>query len=87
LNDWLPDLIEIADQLLVGPRENWLLSRGHDVTEMIALHIESKGIKGITAQRVEMYLRLACEKSDYQNSPMGRKLVKLPTDECFLDFT
>jgi hypothetical protein len=80
------DLIEIAEQLLKNSILKWELSRGHDVTEMLSLHLEFLGFKGTNAQKVELCLRLACEKNEYKDSPMGKKLRQLAAEDCFLEF-
>ncbi len=59
------------------PPLDWSLSRGHDLTEMFALHLESRGNKGITAEKLELMLRLACEAAEFHISPMGRQLAAL----------
>lgn len=69
------DLIETAKRLDRESPLNWSLSRGHDLTEMLALHLESRGQRGITAEKIELMLRLACEFSEFQSSPMGRRIA------------
>jgi hypothetical protein len=69
------DLLETAKRLDRESPTIWSLSRGRDLTEMLALHLESRGQRGITAEKIELLLRLACEFSDFERSPMGRRLV------------
>jgi hypothetical protein len=72
---YIDDLIKAAKCLDREWPSGWSLSRGHDLTEMLALHLEQRGQKGITAVKLELMLRLACEFADFQRSPMGRRLV------------
>lgn len=69
------DLIEAAKRLDRESPTDWSLSRGHDLTEMLALHLENRGQRGMTAEKLELMLRLACEFSDFQGSPMGKQLA------------
>lgn len=78
------DLVEVAEKTNFGWPALWSLSRGHDVTEMIYLHLESKGFKGLNSSKIELMLRLACESNDYRCSPMGQKLIKADP-ECLLE--
>lgn len=71
------DLIEAAKRLDREKPLDWSLSRGHDLTEMLALHLEARGKKGITAEKIELMLRLACEFSEFQRSPMGKRISSL----------
>lgn len=68
------ELIEAAKRLDREFPTAWSLSRGHDLTEMLALHLESRGHRGITPEKIELMLRLACEFTDFERSPMGRRL-------------
>lgn len=68
------DLIAKAGQLDRESSTVWSLSRGHDLTEMLALYLEHHGVRGMTAEKIELMLRLACEFSDFKASPMGRRL-------------
>lgn len=69
------DLIEAAERLDRESPLGWSLSRGHDLTEMLSLHLECRGKKGMTAEKLELMLRLACELAEFQGSPMGRRLA------------
>lgn len=75
--EYTDDLIEAAKRLNRESPLSWSLSRGHDLTEMLALHLETRGQKGITAEKIELMLRLACEFSEFQSSPMGRRITSL----------
>lgn len=75
--EYTDDLIEEAERLDREASSRWSLSRGHDLTEMLSLHLESRGNRGMTADKLELMLRLACEFSDFQRSPMGKQLAGL----------
>lgn len=69
------DLVEAAKCLDRESPLRWSLSRGHDLTEMLALHLEHRGHRGVTAEKLELMLRLACELAEFQDSPMGKQLA------------
>jgi hypothetical protein len=69
------DLIQAAKKLDRESPTLWTLTRGHDLTEMLALHLEHRGHRGITGEKLELLLRLACEFKDFEKSPMGRRLT------------
>jgi len=81
---YIDDLIDEADTLRKRNVVKWSLSRGHDVTEFLSLHLEERGSKGLSRERLELMLRLACELSDYKNSPMGRQLLADGSADSFL---
>ncbi|WP_348733540.1 hypothetical protein [Rheinheimera texasensis] len=70
---YVEDLIAEAKRLDREYPAPWSLSRGHDVTEMLAMYFERSKHKGMTSDRIELMLRLACEFSEFIQSPMGRK--------------
>lgn len=74
--EYIDDLILVAERLNREQPSGWSLSRGHDLTEMIALYVERVGHRGMSAEKIELLLRLACEFTDFENSPMGRRLSK-----------
>lgn len=69
------DLVEAATCLDRESPSAWSLSRGHDLTVMLALHLEDRGKRSITAEKLELMLRLACEFTEFQSSPMGKRLA------------
>lgn len=75
--EYTDDIIEAAERLDREASSSWSLSRGHDLTEMLSLHLECRGQKGMTADKLELMLRLACEFSEFQRSPMGKQLAEL----------
>lgn len=83
---YVDELIRMADIVERSNPTPWSLSRGHDVTEMLSLHLDSLGKKGLHRERLEMLLRLACELCSFQESPMGKQLGKQAESDCFLDF-
>jgi hypothetical protein len=82
----IEDLKQIAKKLEADWPTSWSLSRGHDVTEMLYLHLDARGIKGLNRSEVELMLRLACEVNEYRESPMGQKLLSNDVEDCFLAF-
>lgn len=74
--EYTDDLIEEAKRLNRESPVSWSLSRGHDLTEMLLLHLEFRSQRGMTAEKLELMLRLACERADFQDSPMGKQLAK-----------
>ena len=81
---YIDDLVDEAEALDKSHAAKWALSRGHDVTELLSLHLEDRGSRGLTRERVELMLRLACELSDYKNSTMGKQLLADGAENCFL---
>lgn len=73
--EYTDELVEAAKRLDRESPLSWSLSRGHDLTEMLALHLECRGQKGISAEKLELMLRLACEFAEFQKSPMGKRLA------------
>lgn len=74
-NLYIPELIEEADSVDRSFPSKWSLSRGHDVTEMLALHLTYLVKKFEVRQpRVEELLRVGCEQHEYFSSPVGRDL-------------
>lgn len=73
--EYVDDLIQMAAKLDRESPSSWSLTRGHDLTEMLALYLEQRGHKGMTKERLELMLRLACEFDDFKRSPMGRRFA------------
>lgn len=72
----IDELIETAAKLDRESPTLWSLSRGHDATEMLALHLESRGHRGISTEKIELMLRLACEFTEFERSPMAKRINK-----------
>ncbi|SEA02024.1 Protein of unknown function [Alkalimonas amylolytica] len=70
------DLVSIAEKLDRETPNDWSLSRGHDVTKMLSMHLETRSRRKVTTESIEMMLRLACEKFEFENSPMGKRFIK-----------
>lgn len=81
---YIDDLIDEAEALRKRHVVKWSLSRGHDVTEFLSLYLVERGSRGLSRERLELMLRLACELTDYKSSAMGRQLLAAGPDECFL---
>lgn len=71
----IDDLVDEASTLNKNHSRKWELSNGHDITEMLALHLEYKTkTKGIVKEKIERELRLGCELSDFILTPMFAKM-------------
>lgn len=84
--EYIDDLLDLADQLERDTATPWALTRGHDATEMLALHLEAGGQRTLTRERLELLLRLACEIDAYRDSPMGKRLRSGGETDCFIAF-
>ena len=73
----LTDELEcIANKLRKDITKKWALSRGHDITEMLAEYINFHKKKKLSSSKIETMLKLACEREDFCNSPMGQQLER-----------
>lgn len=70
------DLINKARELRKIYSNSWSLSRGHDVTEMLRLFLEARK-KRLDIVSLEMMLRMACEKSYFEYSSVGKKFIDM----------
>lgn len=70
------DLIEEALSLDKKVPTKWALSRGHDITSMLAAYIEFKSDIRVTPEKIEGQLRLSCELSEFKNTPMYLKMIR-----------
>lgn len=70
-------VFSIADELLETYGSGWELSRGHDLTEMLSRYLTSHGSRIIRRPEVESDLRIACEFSFFENTPIGKVLHSL----------
>lgn len=66
------DLLEEAELLLQKHSSKFVLSRGHDITEMLSQILTKKKGKKILRSDVELGLRLAIEKCEINISPMSK---------------
>lgn len=71
---FVDNLIELSEKVDKDNPAKWSLSRGHDITEIIALYMDSIGKKGFSKEKVELLLRSGCELNEYNTSPMGCKI-------------
>lgn len=70
------DLIVKANELNNTYSQQWALSRGHDITKLLELYLSYKTKKNnITQARIEEVLRVACEKIDFEKTPMYKKIA------------
>jgi len=78
----IEDILIEAESLNDKHTDEWCLSNGHDITEILAEYLEvNLGIKerkriNINRNGLELLLRVACDTQEYINSPMGGALNK-----------
>ena len=77
------ELIDTAAKLDRESPTLWSLSRGHDATEMLALHLESRGHRGMSPEKIELMLRLACEFREFEQSPMAKRIKTTGAGDWF----
>lgn len=70
-------IIERGWRLLDEFDKGWQLCRGHDLTEMLALHLSTFFDRRVSRREVEEDLRLACELRMLNETAFGRALRKL----------
>lgn len=70
------ELFLIADKLNIDIGEKWLLSRGHDITELISLYMFDKFSIDLSAKTIERYLRLSVDSSDLEEYTVTNNLKK-----------
>jgi len=70
------DLIEEALSLDLKVQTKWALSRGHDITAMLAAYVEFKSGTRVTAEKIEGQLRMGCEYAEFQSTPMFTKMTR-----------
>lgn len=61
---YVDELFLLADQISTDFNNKWLLSRGHDITELISLYMYYKFSINLSAQTIERYLRLSLDSTD-----------------------
>ena len=71
----IEDLVQEAEVLNSTNTDLWVLSRGHDITTMLAIYIEYKSKIKTSPEKIEKELRLSCEYADFSTSPMYEKMV------------
>ncbi len=81
------DLIQLAGQLESDSNKIWYYSRGHDLTEFMALYLSDHTDRTIYSHQVELNLRLGANLSSYLGSPMGKQLQELLAQDqiCFFE--
>ena len=53
-----------------------MLSRGHDITKLLELYLSYKTQrKDITQTKIEESLRIGCEKVNFEQTPMYKKIA------------
>lgn len=72
---YVDELIEKASELNKTYLQKWELSRGHDITKLLALYLSKKTGKNITDKQIENSLRIGCEKAEFEQTPMYKKIA------------
>jgi len=72
---------ELVDELFVLSNtldhrfsKKWQLSRGHDITELISIYLDTKYSISLSAEEIEQYLRLSVDTSELKTNPTYRDL-------------
>lgn len=72
---------ELVDELFVLSNtidhrfsKKWQLSRGHDITELISIYLDTKYSISLSADEIEQYLRLSVDTSELKTNPTYRDL-------------
>lgn len=73
----MEEVIEHAERLRNQYGDGWQLCRGHDLTEMLGLHLSSYMCRNVSSREVEEDLRLACELSLLKGTRFGAHLIRL----------
>ncbi|MNS43644.1 hypothetical protein D3C72_760560 [compost metagenome] len=60
------ELCSLSEQVNSDYPQPWALSRGHDVTDLIAIYLYSKHNIDLTTKQVERYLRLSIDTNSLQ---------------------
>ena len=75
----LDEFYEKATELNSSSQPKWFFSRGHDITEILALYLTEKTGKNIYSNSVELNLRLAANIQTFKKSTVGEQLIHLTT--------
>jgi len=73
----MSEVFEKAERLQTQYSNGWQLCRGHDLTEMLGLHLSSYMDRYVSSREVEEDLRLACELSLLKGTRFGAHLTRL----------
>jgi len=70
----MEEVVDNARSLLLKFDSGWQLCRGHDLTEMLGLHLTDQLNRRVSAREVEEDLRMACELETLFQTRFGRRL-------------
>lgn|GEM_PF-704603 len=74
----MDEVIETAEKYIRDFSDGWQLSRGHDLTSMLAQHLAHLLNRRVISSRdVEEDLRMACELEMVKETQFGAKLMKI----------
>lgn len=73
----MDEVIDIAGKLSIEYKAGWKLCRGHDLTEMLAMHVSILIDRRVSQREIEEDLRLACELDTIRATRFGEKLLQI----------
>ncbi len=73
----MDEVIDRADKLRNKYGDGWQLCRGHDLTEMLGLHLSTFMNRRVTHHEIEEDLRLACELGVLKKTRFGSHLIRI----------
>lgn len=73
----IEEMISKASQLELKYTAGWQLCRGHDLTELLALHVTNIVERRVSSREIEEDLRMACELEMLSNTRFGSRLLKI----------
>ena len=73
----IEEVISNATKLSNKYSTGWQLCRGHDLTEMLALHVSNIVKRNVTVREIEEDLRMACELEMINSTRFGARLLNI----------
>ena len=73
----IEEVISNATKLSNKYATGWQLCRGHDLTEMLALHVSNLVKRNVTVREIEEDLRMACELEMINSTRFGARLLNI----------
>lgn len=73
----MDEVIDLAEKLLIKHESGWKLCRGHDLTEMLAMHVSTFIGRNVRQREIEEDLRMACELETIKSTRFGARLLQI----------
>lgn len=73
----MDEVIDVAGKLLKEYETGWKLCRGHDLTEMLAMHVSVLISRNVSQREIEEDLRMACELETIRSTRFGARLLRI----------